>query len=142
MTKSPKPLAIGKLAAGAGTRVETVRFYERIGLLPKPDRTAGNYRSYSRSHAARLNFIRRARDLGFSLDMVRALLKMADQKDQDCAEVDAIARQHLAEVERKLTDLRAMRHELKDLINGCSRGSIAKCQIIQSLGPTEDDDDA
>ena len=83
---------IGELARAADTNVETIRYYERIGLLPAPPRTAGNYRDYSAAHVRRLTFTRRARDLGFSIEQVRALLDLADQKDQSCEAVDAIAR--------------------------------------------------
>lgn len=128
-------LAIGDLARRTGTKVETIRYYEKIGLLAEPGRTEGNYRSYEDSHLARLSFIRRARDLGFSLDQVRELLGLADQRSRSCEAVDAIARQHLAEVERKIDDLNALREELADLIGQCHRGTIAECRIIEALAP-------
>jgi Cu(I)-responsive transcriptional regulator len=128
-------LAIGDLAKRTGTKVETIRYYERIGLLPEPGRTEGNYRSYDYEHLGRLSFIRRARDLGFSLDQVRELLGLADQRDRSCAAVDMIARQHLAEVERKIADLHALRDELADLIGRCRRGTVAECRIIETLAP-------
>ena len=84
-------LRIGHLASATGTRVETIRHYERIGLLPKPGRSASNYRAYSSSDARRLGFIRHARGLGFDIAEVRSLLALADEPDRDCAEVDAIA---------------------------------------------------
>lgn len=127
--------AIGDLAKRTGTKVETIRYYERIGLLPAPGRTAGNYRAYDLGHLGRLSFIRRARDLGFSLDQVRALLGLADQRDRSCVAVDAIARQHLAEVERKLADLTALRAELADVIGRCGQGTVAECRIIETLAP-------
>lgn len=102
---------IGELARATGTKVETVRYYERIGLLPAPPRTGGNYRSYGAAELARLSFIRRARDLGFSVEQVRALLGLSDDKQGDCARIDAIAQTHRAEVERKLADLTALRAE-------------------------------
>ena len=98
----PGSFSIGELAKATGTKAETVRYYERIGLLPEPARTSGNYRAYSRPHLERLSFIRRARDLGFSLDQVRALLRLADDREQSCAEVDRIAKLHLTEVDRKI----------------------------------------
>jgi Cu(I)-responsive transcriptional regulator len=128
-------LAIGDLAKRTGTKVETIRYYERIGLLPEPGRTEGNYRSYDREHLGRLSFIRRSRDLGFSLDQVRELLGLADQPDRSCEAVDMIARQHLAEVERKIADLNALRDELADLIGRCRRGTVAECRIIETLAP-------
>jgi Cu(I)-responsive transcriptional regulator len=128
-------LSIGDLGKATGTKVETIRYYESVGLLPKPARTAGNYRSYDRVHLIRLGFIRRARDLGFSLDEVRALLRLSDDRERDCAEVDAIARAHLADVERKIADLEALRSELKGLIRQCRHGSIADCKILDALAP-------
>jgi Cu(I)-responsive transcriptional regulator len=128
-------LAIGRLAKRTGTKVETIRYYERIGLLPAPARTDGNYRSYDESHFGRLSFIRRARDLGLSLDQVRELLGLADERDRSCEAVDQIARQHLGEVERKIADLTALRDELTDLIGRCRRGTIAECRIIETLAP-------
>jgi len=126
---------IGELASATDTRVETIRYYERIALLSAPPRTAGNYRDYSASHVRRLAFIRRARDLGFSIEKIRTLLHLADQKEQSCETVDAIAREHLADVERKLADLTALRRELGSLIGQCHRGTIAECRILEALAP-------
>ncbi|ODU20418.1 MAG: MerR family transcriptional regulator [Sphingomonas sp. SCN 67-18] len=131
-------LTIGELGRATATKVETVRYYERIGLLPKPGRTTGNYRAYTQADLERLSFIRRSRDLGFPLDQVRALLELADRRDQPCATVDALARTHLAEVERKIADLLALRRELSGLLEQCSRGTIADCRILGALGPSDD----
>lgn len=128
-------LSIGDLARQTGAKVETVRYYERIGLLPAPERTDSNYRSYDKAHLGRLSFIRRARDLGFSLDQVRELLGLADQRDRSCEAVDAIARQHLVEVQRKIADLSALHDELADLIGRCRHGTVADCRIIETLAP-------
>lgn len=131
-----KALTIGDLARKTGVKVVTIRYYERIGLLPAPARTGtGAYRSYGNSDLGRLSFIRKARDLGFTLDQIRALLNLAEQRDHDCADVDAIAREHLAEVERKIADLSALRRELRELIGSCSRGPVADCRIIEALSP-------
>ncbi len=127
--------SIGELAGATDTKVETVRYYERIGILPAPKRTSGNYRAYSAGHLARLSFIRRARDLGFTLDQVRALLALADQKKQDCGTVDALAREHLADIDRKISDLKALRRELSGLIGQCKQGTIADCRILSALSP-------
>lgn len=126
---------IGELGKATGTKVETVRYYERIGLMPKPPRTDGNYRSYGQPELERLSFIRRARGLGFSLDQVRALLDLSDDRDRDCAMVDMMARQHLDEVEKKIADLIALQRELTALLQSCSGGSVATCRIIEALGP-------
>lgn len=129
-------IKIGRLAKATGTAVETVRYYEKIGLLPKVARTAGNYRSYGREEVARLSFIRRARDLGFSLDQVRTLLSLADDRDLPCGEVDALARHHVDAVDRKIADLTALRSELSSLIAQCRRGTIAECRILEALAPS------
>jgi Cu(I)-responsive transcriptional regulator len=126
---------IGELARAADTKVETIRYYERIGLLPAPPRTAGNYRDYSAVHVSRLAFTRRARNLGFSIEQIRALLDLADQTEQSCEAVDVIAREHLADVKRKLADLAALRRELDKLIGQCRHGTISECRIIEALGP-------
>lgn len=128
-------LAIGELARRTATKIETIRYYERIGLLPAPARTKGNYRAYSPADLNRLSFIRRSRDIGFSLDQVRALLNLADERDRSCKAVDAIAKEHLVEVNRKIADLRALRRELDSMITQCQCGTIAQCRIIESLSP-------
>ena len=130
-------MKIGELAVATGTKVETVRFYEKAGLLPLPDRTSSNYRSYGREHLQRLSFVRRARDLGFSLDDVRELLALADERDQPCGAVDHIASGHLAEVERKIADLELMRDELRRVIGSCRKGTVGDCKIIETLGPKD-----
>ncbi len=129
--------SIGDLARATDSKVETVRYYERIGLLPAPGRTAGNYRAYGQKHLERLSFVRRARDLGFSLDQVRALLLLADQGDQPCEEVDLIARGHLSDVERKIADLTALGNELRQIIDQCGHGTVAQCRIIEALSPVQ-----
>jgi Cu(I)-responsive transcriptional regulator len=128
---------IGKLARAADTKAETIRYYERIGLLPEPPRTAGNYRDYSAAHVSRLTFTRRARDLGFTIEQIRALLDLADQKEQSCDAVDAIACEHLADVKRKLADLSALRRELESMIGQCRHGTIAECRILEALVPAK-----
>jgi Cu(I)-responsive transcriptional regulator len=130
-------LTIGHLARETGTKVETVRFYEKTGLLPKPTRTEGNYRSYDRAHLNRLSFIRRARDLGFSLDQIRALLALSDDRERSCSAVDEIAKEHREEVERKIADLQSLKKELDRMIDQCGCGVVADCQIIESLSPAE-----
>ncbi len=128
-------LTIGELGKATSTKVETIRYYEQIGLLPKPQRTNGNYRVYAQPELTRLSFIRRARALGFPLDQVRALLSLADDRRQACAVVDALARDHLAEVERKIADLTALRRELATMIESCKGGTVSECRIIEALGP-------
>ena len=132
-------LTIGELGKATATKVEAIRYYERIGLLPKPPRTGGNYRAYGMTELGRLSFIRRARDLGFPLDQVRALLSLSDDRDRDCATVDRLARDHLAEVERKIADLQALHHELAALIASCHGGTVAQCHIIGALAPLSEE---
>ena len=129
------PLTIGQLAKATGTKIETVRYYERIGLLPAPARTAGNYRAYAADHLARLSFVRRSRDLGFSIEAVRDLLRLNDLKRRDCGSVGAIARTHVAEIERKIADLTALRRELRNLMSQCGTGRVETCRVIEALSP-------
>ena len=124
-----------RLAKATGTKVETVRWYERVGLLTASARTAGNYRTYGPPHLARLSFIRRARDLGFSLDQVRVLLGLAEDRDRSCEAVDAVAREHREEVDRKISDPQALRQELDGLISQCRHGRVSDCRIIEALAP-------
>ncbi|MDQ8729075.1 helix-turn-helix domain-containing protein [Bradyrhizobium sp. LHD-71] len=128
-------LAIGELGRLTDTKVETIRYYERIGLLSAPARTAANYRAYGSEHLNRLSFIRRSRDLGFSIEEIRALLDLSDDRKRPCAAVDAIAKAHLAEVDRKIADLRALRRELDSMVNQCHHGTVAECRIIEALSP-------
>jgi len=128
-------LSIGELARKTATKVETIRYYERIGLLAEPARTTGNYRAYETAHLNRLSFIRRSRDLGFSLEQVRTLLDLSDQRQRSCEAVDAIARAHRDEVDRKIADLQALRRELDSLVDQCRHGTVAECGIIEALSP-------
>lgn len=130
-----KSLAIGELGRRTGTKVETIRYYERIGLLCAPERTAGNYRAYGSDHLNRLSFIRRSRDLGFSLNQVRTLLDLSDDRKRPCSAIDAIAKEHLAEVDRKIADLQALQRELGSMIDQCRCGTVAECRIVEALSP-------
>jgi DNA-binding transcriptional MerR regulator len=128
-------MKIGDLAKATATKVETVRYYERIALLSPPARTSANYRAYGSAHLARLSFIRRARDLGFTIEAVRELLTLSDHRSQSCQAVDSIARAHLTEVERKIGDLTALRSELDRVVGACRHGTVAECKIIETLAP-------
>ena len=134
MPKQAK-LSIGDLAKASGTKVVTIRYYEKIGLLPVPPRTAGNYRAYDTLHMRRLNFIRRCRNLGFTLDQIRALSSLSSQKDRDCADVDRMAVEHLGDVEQKIADLKRLTDELRRISGCCQGGRIADCRIIEALSP-------
>ena len=128
-------LTIGKLARETGTTVETIRYYERVGLIAAPARTDGNYRSFRPDDLERLRFIRRTRDLGFSLEEVRALLDMAVERDRDCGEVDELAKRHLNAIDQKIADLVALRRDLASVIARCAGGTVADCQILQTFLP-------
>ncbi|MGK2742458.1 MerR family DNA-binding protein [Tepidicaulis sp. LMO-SS28] len=107
-----------------------------MGLLANPRRTTANYRAYERKHLDRLRFIRRCRNLGFTLEQVRDLLRLSSDEQQDCAEVDRIAAQHLAAVERKIGDLKRLASELQRISNLCQGGGLtADCRIIEALSP-------
>lgn len=127
--------SIGELGRLTETKVETIRYYERTGLMAAPDRTAGNYRLYDEAALNRLSFIRRARNLGFSIEQVQNLLALSDNRDQSCAEVDAITTAHLNEIERKIADLQALQGELSSLLGQCRRGKVSECLIIDTLAP-------
>lgn len=133
---SRENLKIGDLARATGTKVVTIRYYEKIGLLPPPDRGVGNYRSYDAAALNRLRFIRRCRDLGFSLDQVRELLELSSKEERPCGEVDEITAGHLAEVERKIADLQALAQELRRISASCTGGgTISNCRILDAIGP-------
>ena len=126
-------LTIGKLAAAADVRIDTVRFYERAGLLKKPSRTASGYRMYDESDATRLRFIRRAKALGFSLDEVAELLRLNDGGGRRGA-VRAVAGKRLSEIEHKLAELGRMRATLRHLVHEChGDGPLAGCPIIEAV---------
>jgi len=126
-------MKIGEIAANTGISVETIRYYEREGLVSAPSRTAANYRSYGDDHRKRLTFIRRARDLGFSLTQVRALLDLSDDRERSCDAVDQLAREHRKRVSRKIAELKSLGRELDNLIGECRHGRIGQCRIIDAL---------
>ena len=125
-------ITVGQLAEAAGVNVETIRYYQRIGLLPLPKRDHGNIRRYSAGDLTRIQFVKRAQALGFSLDEVALLLGLSDGKH--CAETKLLAAKKLALVEAKIRDLAAMRVSLRSLIAKCSKGSRGcGCPIIDAL---------
>lgn len=129
----PAHLTIGRVAEAAGCKVQTIRYYEHIGLLPRPPRSEGNQRLYDRSDIDRLTFIRHARELGFPLGAIRDLLSLVDHPDQSCEAADAIARTQLREVEQRIERLQALKLELHRMIDQCSGGRIADCRVIEAL---------
>src|ERR1700759_170910 len=128
-------LTIGPLGRATDTKIETIRYYEKTGLLPAPRPTAANYRTSAAEHLQRLGFIRRARDLGFTIEDVRELLKLAAHGERPCEEVDQLVVRHLETTERKIEALTRLRRELRHTLNSCDGGRIAECQVIQALSP-------
>lgn len=124
---------IGEAARQTGVKVPTIRYYEQIGLLPAPPRSDGNRRLYGPSDRHRLAFIRHARELGFEIDAIRALLVLQDEPDQSCAAADAIARARLAEVKQRIRSLTALKSELERMIRGCAHGRVDQCRVIEIL---------
>jgi MerR family mercuric resistance operon transcriptional regulator len=126
-------ITIGKLSEKTGCNIETIRYYERIGLLRKPLRSAGGHRLYGEMDVRHLTFVRRSRELGFTLDAVRNLLGHIDGGDYTCAEIKIIAVDHLAEVRSKLAELKRLERALKDMIATCDGGDVIDCPILESL---------
>ena len=124
---------IGRLAAAAEAKVQTIRYYEQIGLLRHPDRTEGNQRRYGTADVERLRFIRHARELGFPLEAIRDLLSLADDPDRPCDAADAIAGAQLAEVRRRIRSLQALETELQRMVRQCEGGRISDCRVIEAL---------
>ncbi len=126
-------MKIGEVAERSGCHPETVRYYERIGLLPAPPRTAGGYRDYRPADADRLRFISRGRELGFSLEEIRSLLGLAEDDGLSCQDVDRLARGHLLDIQTRLSDLQRMASELERVIGSCSGGERGQCAILDTL---------
>jgi DNA-binding transcriptional MerR regulator len=126
-------LPIGEAARQSGVKVPTIRYYEQIGLLPKPPRTEGNRRLYEPADLRRLAFIRHARELGFEIVAIRALLTLQDHPDQSCAAADEIARARLGDVEERMTSLSALKAELERMVAECAHGRVAECRVIEIL---------
>lgn len=125
-------IPIGELSRRTGCNIETVRYYERIGMIPPPPRR-GRYRSYDAEDVARLGFVRRARELGFTLDKVRALLGLAGGGGASCAEVRDLAASHLKDVRGRIADLRRMERVLTASVRACDAGQDRGCPLIQAL---------
>jgi DNA-binding transcriptional MerR regulator len=124
---------IGEAARQSGVKVPTIRYYEQIGLLPTPTRSEGNRRSYEATDLQRLSFIRHARELGFEIEAIRALLTLQDDPSQPCETADTIAKARLIDVEQRIRSLTALKLELKVMIEGCRHGKVAECQVIEVL---------
>ena len=133
MITKPRVITIGQLASAAAVNLETVRYYERIGLMPRPSRTDSGHRSYDEKHVRQLSFIRRARELGFSIEDIRALLMLAAPTQRSCAEVKEIASAHLVSVQAKLADLAKLEHILAATVARCIGDNSPDCPVLDIL---------
>lgn len=127
-------LSIGKLAKATDVKAPTIRFYEQIGLLPRPERTASDRRVYGDAEVRRLSFIKHARQLGFSVEAIRALLALADDPERPCEEANRLAARQLSEVEEKIRRLTALRGELARMAAADCHGRAGDCRVIEALG--------
>ena len=126
-------MKISEAAQASGCHLETIRYYERIGLMPAPTRTGSGYRSYSEQDVERLRFITRGRDLGFSLDEIRSLMRLDQDGDLACEDVTRLAQQHLIDVQERIRDLQRVARELERTISSCGGGVRAQCTILDAL---------
>ncbi|MFM9850741.1 MAG: MerR family transcriptional regulator [Hyphomicrobiaceae bacterium] len=129
-----RKLTIGTLSEETGVHIETIRYYERIGLVSPPPRSQGGQRIYEDQHRQRLTFVRRSRALGFSLGETRDLLGLARGHDLTCAEVKALTEQHIADIRGKLRDLRKLNRVLGELAGKCTGSTVPDCPILDALG--------
>ena len=125
--------AIGDMSKRTGVNIETIRYYERINIMPKPDRTPSGNRQYNHEQLKRLSFIKTSRELGFSINEIRALLEMVDQQNFSCGEVHGLTIGHLASVREKIKGLRKLEDALVLMAAECSQGDVPDCPIIESL---------
>jgi MerR family mercuric resistance operon transcriptional regulator len=130
---SGKGLKRADLARRTGCNLETIRYYEKIGIMPEPTRTASGYRVYDVTHVARLRFILRGRELGFSIEELRGLLQLVDQGTHTCAEVKALTEQHLADVRAKIADLKRIEKVLTATAAQCSGERVPECPVLEAL---------
>src|SRR6266446_6198696 len=132
--QSPAALSIGELSRQTGVNIETIRYYERVKVLPAPPRTTSGRRRYGPVETRTLAFVRRSRELGFTLDEIRALLALSAENGQEaCAEARELAAGHLAHVRAKVADLQAMERVLADTVRRCDAGEIPGCPLIETL---------
>jgi MerR family mercuric resistance operon transcriptional regulator len=130
---SGKGLQRAALARRTGCNLETIRYYEKVGMMPDPPRTASGYRVYGESHVSRLRFILRARELGFAIDEIRNLLGLVDGGTQTCAEVKERTERHLADVRAKIADLRRIEKVLAVTAAKCSGKDVPECPVLEAL---------
>lgn len=123
----------GELSRMTGCNAETIRYYEKIGIMPEPARSTGGYRQYDESHARRLGFVMRGRELGFAMADLKSLLDLVDRRAVSCAEVEKLARAHLQSVRRKIDDLERMERVLSTTVRACSGKDVPECPLIDTL---------
>ena len=128
-----REFTIGELSRVSGVIVETIRYFEKIGILPNPPRNSSGYRIYSTAHLERLSFIRRSRELGFSQPEVRKLLTLVDEHSYTCAEVKEMTSKQLTVVRDKITDLQKLEHALANMVDECAGGDVPDCPIVDIL---------
>ena len=128
-----REFTIGEVSRLTQVKVETIRYYEKIGIIPHPPRNSPGYRIYSASHLERLSFVRRSRELGFSQPEVRKLLTLVDEHKYTCAEVQEITAKQLAAVRNRIKDLRKLEKALANMISECDGGDIPECPIVDIL---------
>ena len=133
MAHESKSVFRGELSKKTGVNGETIRYYEKIGLLPEPARTTSGYRVYGELHLKRLLFIKRCRELGFAIKDITELLALVVDRDYSCAEIRDLTVTHLKEVNRKISDLRKMQKTLRRMVSECEGGQLPECPIIDSL---------
>jgi len=123
----------GQLAKKTGCNLETIRYYEKIDLMPEPARSAAGYRQYDETHERRLRFIMRGRELGFVIADLKNLLELVDRKVVSCGEVSKLAKQHLGSVHQKIRDLKRIEAALSSTIESCSGDDVPDCAVIDAL---------
>jgi DNA-binding transcriptional MerR regulator len=126
--------SIGALSKATGVKVPTIRYYEEIGLLPEAERNAGNQRRYGQAGIEALGFIKHARDLGFAVEDIRALMDLNGELGEDCAEADRIAREQLSNVRERIARLELLAEELERISNLCDGGNGGTCKVLTALG--------
>tara|TARA_R110002073_G_scaffold193691_1_gene352655 strand:- start:94 stop:504 length:411 start_codon:yes stop_codon:yes gene_type:complete len=133
MNAAQQNVTRGVLAKQSGVNAETIRYYEKIELMPEPERTSGGHRIYKEVHLQRLCFIRRCREMGFTLEEIRELLSLVDREQVSCDHVQQITQDHVVSIRQKIKDLQRMQGTLRDLAKQCSGENVPECPIIEAL---------
>ncbi len=134
--KDARGFTIGRLSKMTGVNIETIRYYERIGVMQAPDRTANGYRQFTHNDLKRLSFVKKCRELGFSLEEIRTMLVMVDSENLSCGEIHDMTTGHLAAVEQRIRRLRKLKGVLKKMADQCTQGDVPDCPVIDALFET------